>query len=115
MTWSEFHTEDTQILSAALGKIDRHSDNGPKICGPHFYVIWKELLSRYFIRQYFYFVVLRRYSVQEILRSSAFVVYARSTQGHSDCPEQQVAEWEEEVNQFHRRDGFSANIKRGLQ
>jgi len=114
MIWGEFHAEDPQILCASVQNVGRHKDNDTGICTTLFHIIWKTL-SRYFIRQYFDFVALCRHSVQETLCSSAFIMNAGSTQGHSNCSEQQVAERDEEVNQFHRRDGFSVNIRWGLQ
>lgn len=42
-------------------------------------------------------------------------MYAGCTEGHGNCSEQQVAEWDEEVNQVYSPDGFPANMKRVLR
>lgn len=114
MTWSKCHAEDQQILGASAQNVGRHDDSDTGICATLLHIIWKTL-SGYFIRQYFDFVALGRHSVQETLCSSAFIMNAGSTQGHSNCSEEQVADRDEEVNQFHRRDGFSVNIRWGLK
>jgi hypothetical protein len=108
--WSEFHTEYPQIPGTTIQYFSRHGHNEPGICAALLRIIYK-MWRPYFTTQYFDFVALCRHSVQEILCSSAFVVYARSTQGYSNCSEQQVAKRDEEVNHFHSGDGFSVNTK----
>jgi hypothetical protein len=114
MIWGKGHAEDPQILGASVQKVGRHDDSDTDICATLLHIIRKRL-SRYFIRQYFDFVALCRHSVQETLCSSAFVMNAGCIQGHSNCSEEQVTHRDEEVNQFHRRDVFSVNIRWGLQ